>query len=155
MLTSSAPIAGAERNNRRDIMLGEEYPYGESGESLENNRLGMVTKSGRVLGDDFAGHGGPGLGEEKIVGSWDFRTLPNKTLELVKNTGNMHQEGTGYFTDSEGEMLKVLAYLNYGETTGTTESMREQINEAIKKVEDGHLVEREQVDKDSFIKLTI
>ena len=135
-------------------MLGEEYPYDSGGKNLETQRLGMVEKAGRILGEDSYAKGGPGLGEEKIVGSWDFRTLPNKTLELVKNTGNMHQEGTGYFTDSEGEMLKVLAYLNYGETTGTTESMREQINEAIKKVEDVHLVEREQVDKDSFIKLT-
>ncbi len=136
-------------------MLGEEYPYDMGGPSLENQRLGTVEKSGRILGEDSYASSGPGLGQGKIVGSWDYRTLPNKTLELVKNTGNMHQEGTGYFTDSEGEMLKVLAYLNYGETTGTTESMREQINEAIKTVEDVHLVEREQVDKDSFIKLTI
>ena len=136
-------------------MLGEEYPYDTDGASLEKQRLGGVEKSGRILGEDSYSSSGPGLGQEKIVGSWDYRTLPNKTLELVKNTGNMHQEGTGYYTDSEGEMLKVLAYLNYGETTGTTESMREQINEAIKSVEDIHLVEREQVDKDSFIKLTI
>ena len=136
-------------------MLGEEYPYDTDGPSLENQRLGVVEKSGRILGEDSYASSGPGLGQEKIVGSWDYRTLPNKTLELVKNTGNMHQEGTGYFTDSEGEMLKVLAYLNYGETTGTTESMREQINEAIKTIDDLHLVEREQVDKDSFIKLTI
>ena len=27
------------------------------------------------------------LGEERTTGSWDYRTLPNKTLELVKNTG--------------------------------------------------------------------
>lgn len=136
-------------------MLGEEYPYDTDGASLEKQRLGVVERSGRILGEDSYSSSGPGLGQEKIVGSWDYRTLPNKTLELVKNTGNMHQEGTGYYTDSEGEMLKVLAYLNYGETTGTTESMREQINEAIKSVEDIHLVEREQVDKDSFIKLTI
>ena len=36
---------------------------------------------------------------------WDYRTLPNKMLELVKNVGDMQQEGTGYFTDSESEML--------------------------------------------------
>ena len=136
-------------------MLGEEYPYDMGGPSLESQRLGTVEKSGRILGEDSYASSGPGLGQSKIVGSWDYRTLPNKTLELVKNTGNMHQEGTGYYTDSEGEMLKVLAYLNYGETTGTTESMREQIKEEIKTVEDIHLVEREQVDKDSFIKLTI
>ena len=27
---------------------------------------------------------------------WDYRTLPNKMLELVKNVGDMQQEGTGY-----------------------------------------------------------
>ena len=47
---------------------------------------------------------------------WDYRTLPNKMLELVKNVGDMQQEGTGYFTDSESEMLTILNYLNYGET---------------------------------------
>lgn len=89
------------------------------------------------------------LGEEKPLGSWDFRTLPNKTLELVKNMGNMRLEGTGYYTDSESEMLTVLGYLNYGETTGTTEAMREQIDEAVKNVENLKLGERE----DSFINI--
>lgn len=87
------------------------------------------------------------LGEERTAGSWDYRTLPNKTLELVKNVGDMRQEGTGYFTDSESEMLTVLSYLNYGETTGTTEGMREQIDDAVKNLENMKLGERE----DSFI----
>ena len=65
---------------------------------------------------------------EQTVGPWDYRMLPNKLLELVKNVGNMEQEGTGYYTDSESEMLTILAYLNYGETTNITEAMREQIN---------------------------
>ena len=46
---------------------------------------------------------------------WDYRTLPNKMLELVKNVGDMQQEGTGYFTDSDSEMLTILNFLNYGE----------------------------------------
>lgn len=84
---------------------------------------------------------------EQRVGPWDYRTLPNKMLELVKNIGDMQQQGTGYFTDTESEMLTVLAYLNYGETTGTTESMREQINEAIKEMEERRLGERDDVEK--------
>ena len=63
---------------------------------------------------------------------WDYRTLPNKMLELVKNVGDMQQEGTGYFTDSESEMLTILNYLNYGEKTNITDSMIEQIDVAIK-----------------------
>lgn len=86
------------------------------------------------------------LGEREI-GAWDYRTLPNKMLELVKNVGDMKQDGTGYFADSESEMLTVLAYLNYGETTGTTESMREQIDDAVKSLEERKLGEREDVDK--------
>lgn len=86
------------------------------------------------------------LGEREL-GAWDYRTLPNKMLELVKNVGDMKQDGTGYFADSESEMLTVLAYLNYGETTGTTESMREQINEAVRSLEERKLGEREDVDK--------
>ena len=38
---------------------------------------------------------------EQLIGTWDYRTMPNKMLELVKNIGNMEQEGTGYFVDSE------------------------------------------------------
>ena len=50
-----------------------------------------------------------GLGSgEYTGGSWDYRTLPNKMLELVKNLGDMKQEGTGYYTDTESEMLTVL-----------------------------------------------
>ena len=72
---------------------------------------------------------------EQTVGPWDYRMLPNKMLELVKNVGNMEQEGTGYYTDSESEMLTILAYLNYGETTNITESMREQIKQAVDNLE--------------------
>ena len=91
------------------------------------------------------------LGEERTIGKFDYRTLPNKMLELVKNVGDMKQEGTGYFADSESEMLTVLAYLNYGETTGTTESMREQIDEAVKSLEERKLGERDDADKTLLI----
>lgn len=88
-----------------------------------------------------------GLGDREYGGgSWDYRTLPNKMLELVKNVGDMKQEGTGYFADSESEMLTVLAYLNFGETTSITDSMREQIDLAVKTVEDRKLSEREEGD---------
>ncbi|MGN0153940.1 MAG: hypothetical protein ACI4A3_05775 [Lachnospiraceae bacterium] len=80
---------------------------------------------------------------ERTVGPWDYRMMPNKMLELVKNVGNMEQEGTGYFVDSESEMLTILAYLNYGETTNTTESMREQIDGAVAKLEARRLMERD------------
>ena len=76
---------------------------------------------------------------------WDYRMLPNKLLELVKNIGNMEQEGTGFFVDSESEMLTILAYLNYGEKTNTTEAMREQIDEAVKNLESRHLEKRDFV----------
>lgn len=76
---------------------------------------------------------------ERTVGPWDYRMMPNKMLELVKNVGNMEQEGTGYFVDSESEMLTILAYLNYGETTNITESMREQLDNAVKQLESRHL----------------
>ena len=69
------------------------------------------------------------------VGPWDYRMQPNKLLELVKNVGNMEQEGTGYFVDSESEMLTILAYLNYGEKTNITESMMAQIDQAVKQLE--------------------
>ncbi len=72
---------------------------------------------------------------ERTLGPWDYRMQPNKLLELVKNVGNMEQEGTGYYVDSESEMLTILAYLNYGETTNITESMREQIDQAVKQLE--------------------
>lgn len=86
------------------------------------------------------------LGDRQI-GQFDYRTLPNKMLELVKNVGDMKQEGTGYFADSESEMLTILAYLNYGETTGTTESMREQIDDAVKQLEERKLGERDDADR--------
>ncbi len=72
---------------------------------------------------------------ERTIGPWDYRMMPNKLLELVKNIGNMEQEGTGYFVDNEAEMLTILAYLNYGETTNITEAMREQIDLAVKTLE--------------------
>ncbi len=81
---------------------------------------------------------------ERTVGPWDYRMLPNKMLELVKNTGNMEQAGTGYFVDSESEMLTILAYLNYGEKTNITESMREQIDQAVEKLETTKLSTREE-----------
>ena len=81
---------------------------------------------------------------ERIIGPWDYRMMPNKMLELVKNVGNMEQEGTGYFVDSESEMLTILAYLNYVETTNTTESMREQIDNAVEKLETRRLRMREE-----------
>lgn len=81
---------------------------------------------------------------ERTVGPWDYRMLPNKMLELVKNTGNMEQAGTGYFVDSESEMLTILAYLNYGEKTNITESMREQIDRAVETLEMTKLSKREE-----------
>lgn len=81
---------------------------------------------------------------ERTVGPWDYRMMPNKMLELVKNVGNMEQEGTGYVVDSESEMLTILAYLNYGETTNITESMIEQINRAVEQLEARHLGLREE-----------
>lgn len=62
---------------------------------------------------------------------WGYRTLPNKMYELVKNSGDMHKTGTGYFTDAESEMLTILEYLNHGVKTNITESMIEQIEKAI------------------------
>ena len=82
---------------------------------------------------------------EQTIGPWDYRVLPNKMLELVKNTGNMEQAGTGYFTDSESEMITILAYLNYGETTNITESMLEQIDRAVEILETTRLANREDM----------
>ncbi len=76
---------------------------------------------------------------QRTVGPWDYRMQPNKLLELVKNVGNMEQEGTGYFVDSESEMLTILAYLNYGEKTNITESMIAQIDQAVKQLESRRL----------------
>lgn len=85
-----------------------------------------------------AGKGGESM-LERTLGPWDYRMMPNKMLELVKNVGNMEQENTGYFVDSESEMLTILAYLNYGEKTNITEGMIEQIEQAVKKVESRRL----------------
>ena len=82
---------------------------------------------------------------ERTVGPWDYRMMPNKMLELVKNVGNMEQEGTGYFVDSESEMLTILAYLNYDEKTNITEGMREQIDLAVKNLESRRLSREEWV----------
>lgn len=80
---------------------------------------------------------------ERRPEEWGYRTLPNRLYELVKNTGAMEQLGTGYFSDSESEMITILAYLNYGETTNITESMVEQIREATKKVKYTRIGEEE------------
>ncbi len=80
---------------------------------------------------------------ERTIGPWDYRMMPNKMLELVKNVGNMEQEGTGYFVDSESEMLTILAYLNYDEKTNITEGMREQIDLAVKNLESRRLSREE------------
>jgi len=81
---------------------------------------------------------------ERTVGPWDYKMMPNKVLELVKNTGNMEQEGTGYYVESESEMLIILEYLNYNETTNITESMREQIDKVVRELESRHLKRREE-----------
>ena len=135
-----------------DLGLGEKTSYikEDYGARETNFRVTLGGQNndstgGRRLGEPEGGTGGR-LGQQ-IIGGWDYRTLPNKMLELVKNMGNMKQEGTGYFADSESEMLTVLAYLNYGETTGTTESMREQIDEACKNLENRVLAERDDADR--------
>ena len=63
---------------------------------------------------------------------WSYITLPNKMYELVKNTGDMNKQRTGYYTDAESEMLTILEYLNHGEKTNITEAMIEQIDKAIR-----------------------
>ena len=80
---------------------------------------------------------------ERTIGPWDYRMMPNKMLELVKNVGNMEQEGTGYFVDSQSEMLTILEYLNYDEKTNITEGMREQIDLAVKNLESRRLSREE------------
>ncbi|MBQ9984131.1 MAG: hypothetical protein IJP29_06030 [Lachnospiraceae bacterium] len=83
---------------------------------------------------------------ERTLGPWDYRMMPNKMLELVKNVGNMEQEHTGYYVDSESEMLTILAYLNYGETTNITEGMIEQIEEAVRTLEARRLRREDEYD---------
>ncbi|MBQ9610622.1 MAG: hypothetical protein IJV15_14410 [Lachnospiraceae bacterium] len=122
----------------------DDFDDGESGFKISLAK-DKDSSGGRKLGEPEPGTGGR-LGKQ-LLNAWDYRTLPNKMLELVKNMGNMKQEGTGYFADSESEMLTVLAYLNYGETTGTTESMREQIDEACKNLENRVLLERDDADR--------
>lgn len=84
---------------------------------------------------------------ERTIGPWDYRMMPNKLLELMKNVGNMEQIGTGYYVDSESEMLTILAYLNYGETTNITEGMIEQIDQAVKKLEARRLRKEDEYDE--------
>lgn len=85
------------------------------------------------------------LGQE--IGDWEYRMLPNKLLELVKNVGNMEQKGTGLFMESESEMLTILNFLNFGDETNITESMKEQVLKAIENVENKQLEERDDADR--------
>lgn len=85
------------------------------------------------------------LGQE--TGDWEFRMLPNKLLELVKNIGNMEQKGTGLFMESESEMLTILNFLNFGDETNITEAMKEQVLKAIANVESKQLEERDDADR--------
>ncbi|MDE5965621.1 MAG: hypothetical protein K2G89_02145 [Lachnospiraceae bacterium] len=78
---------------------------------------------------------------------WEYRVLPNKLLELVKNVGNMEQKGTGLYMESESEMLTILNYLNYGDDTNITESMKNQVMKSIETVEDSQLSERDDADR--------
>lgn len=84
---------------------------------------------------------------ERISGPWDYKVQPTKLLELVKNVGNMEQEGTGYYVESESEMLTILEYLNYGETTNITESMMSQLDQVVKQLESKHLSKEDEYDK--------
>ena len=99
--------------------------------------------------------------ETKKLGKEEKKKITDHYLEMVglkeaakkrpaQLSGDMQQEGTGYFTDSESEMLTILNYLNYGEKTNITDSMIEQIDLAIKTMEGRKLANR---DDDSFIKL--
>lgn len=72
-----------------------------------------------------------GLEKNKLE-DWTYITHPNKLYELVKNTGTMNKKRTGYFTDTESEMLTVLDYLNNGEKTNITDAMIKQVDEAIR-----------------------
>lgn len=83
----------------------------------------------------------------KQSGDWEYRMLPNKLLELVKNVGNMEQKGTGLFMESESEMITILNFLNFGDDSNITESMKDQVLEAISNVEDSHLEERDDADR--------
>ena len=87
---------------------------------------------------------------EYVSEKWAYRTLPNKMYELVKNTGDMHKMGTGYYTDAESEMLTILEYLNHGVKTNITEAMIEQIEKAISDAENVTL-ESDPVDIDDEI----
>ncbi len=79
-------------------------------------------------------------------GDWEFRMLPNKLVELVKNKGNMEQEGTGFFLESEAEMLTIVNYLNFGDDTNITEAMKDQVTKAIAQMEARKLEKREEAD---------
>lgn len=79
-------------------------------------------------------------------GDWESRMLPNKLVELVRNKGNMEQEGTGFFLESEAEMLTILNFLNFGDDTNITEAMKDQVMKAIAQMESTKLEEREEAD---------
>ncbi len=78
---------------------------------------------------------------------WEYRVLPNKMLELVKNVGNMEQKGTGLFMESESEMLTILNFLNYGDDTNITESMKEQVLKSIESIETLQLSQRDDAER--------
>lgn len=79
-------------------------------------------------------------------GDWESRMLPNKLVELVRNKGNMEQEGTGFFLESEAEMLTILNFLNFGDDTNITEAMKDQVMKAIAQMEAKKLEKREEAD---------
>ncbi|MBR6222943.1 MAG: hypothetical protein IKQ71_05860 [Lachnospiraceae bacterium] len=82
-----------------------------------------------------------------ISGDWDYRTLPNRLFELVRNLGNMEQEGTGFFMESESEMITILNYLNFGDDTNITEPMKDQIHKAIAEFSKRGLGVRDDADR--------
>ncbi len=141
-------------DNKELGLLGSERYETDGPTLLDMNGYGSsFGTGGPKLGEDFYTGTGGKLGQTDNAGKWDYRTLPNKMLELVKNTGDMHQDGTGFYTDSESEMITILQYLNYGEKTGITESMIEQIETAITHLEETKLREREEEEKSSFINI--
>ncbi len=79
-------------------------------------------------------------------GDWEAKMLPNKLVELVRNKGNMEQEGTGFFLESEAEMLTILNFLNFGDDTNITEAMKDQVMKAIAQMEAKKLEKREEAD---------
>ena len=79
-----------------DLGLGEKTSYikEDYGARETNFRVTLGGQNndstgGRRLGEPEGGTGGR-LGQQ-IIGGWDYRTLPNKMLELVKNMVSMKQ----------------------------------------------------------------